>query len=121
MNRLLNFIFGYKYYLNICNNLRADFIVSTPFITRRQANAHCASLADNRSVLFIRTIALWHVGEETTRPPQTLAKQDEGLARELEYCFKQLGSMLKPMLILLVAVILISMYLLMFRLGGVVG
>ncbi len=70
-----------------------------------------------------RLTTLLRVGEETNRLPQMLAKQGEDLTRELEYRLKQLGSMLEPVLILLVgllvAVILISMYLPMFKLGGV--
>ncbi len=70
-----------------------------------------------------RMTTLLRVGEETNRLPQMLNKQGDDLAGELEYMLKRLGSMLEPLLILfvgaLVAVILISMYLPMFRLGGV--
>jgi type IV pilus assembly protein PilC len=72
-----------------------------------------------------RLTTLLRVGEETNRLPQMLQKQGEDLTKELEYRLRQLGSMLEPLLILLVgilvAVILISMYLPMFRLGGVMG
>ncbi len=76
-------------------------------------------LYDRRLVILLR------VGEETNRLPQMLGKQGEDLTRELEHRLKGLGSMLEPLLILfvgaLVAVILVAMYLPMFRLGGVVG
>ncbi len=53
------------------------------------------------------------------------AKTREDLARELEHKLKQLGNLLEPVLIMgvggLVAIVLISMYLPMFRLGGVIG
>ncbi len=72
-----------------------------------------------------RLTTLLRVGEETNRLPQMLQKQGDDLTRELEYKLKQLGAMLEPILILivgiLVAVILISMYLPMFKLGGVMG
>ncbi|MDL2319679.1 type II secretion system F family protein [Alistipes sp. OttesenSCG-928-B03] len=68
---------------------------------------------------------LLRVGEETNRLPEMLLKQGEDLTRELEYRLKQMGNMLEPMMIfligILVAVILISMYLPMFKLGGVMG
>ena len=68
---------------------------------------------------------LVRVGEETHRLPQMLKRQGDELTSELEYSLKQLGTLLEPLLILfvgvLVAVILISMYLPMFKLGGVMG
>ena len=66
---------------------------------------------------------LVRVGEETHRLPQMLKRQGDELTSELEYRLKQLGTMLEPILILfigvLVALILISMYLPMFKLGGI--
>ena len=54
-----------------------------------------------------------------------LKRQGDELTQELEYSLKQLGTMLEPILILfvgvLVAVIMVSMYLPMFKLGGVIG
>ena len=70
-------------------------------------------------------ITLVRVGEETHRLPQMLKHQGDELTLELEYSLKQLGTMLEPLLILLigvlVAVILISMYLPMFKLGEFMG
>lgn len=69
--------------------------------------------------------ALIRVGEETNRLPEMLSNQADALTHDLEYRIRQLGSMLEPVLILfvgvLVAVILISMYMPMFRLGGIMG
>ena len=69
--------------------------------------------------------ALMRVGEETNRLPEMLRRQGESLTDELEYQIKRMGSLLEPVLImlvgLLVAVILISMYMPMFRLGGIMG
>lgn len=68
---------------------------------------------------------LVRVGEETNRLEDMLQKQGEDLTRELEHKLKQLGNLLEPVLIMgvggLVAIVLISMYLPMFRLGGVIG
>lgn len=65
---------------------------------------------------------LLRVGEETNRLSDMLRKQGEDLSAELEHKLKQLGSMLEPILILLVgilvAIVLISMYLPMFKLGN---
>ncbi|MCD7970269.1 MAG: type II secretion system F family protein [Alistipes sp.] len=76
-------------------------------------------LYDRKLVTMIR------VGEETNRLPQMLDKLSEDIGSALEHKLKQLGSLLEPVMILfvglIVAVILISMYLPMFKLGGVVG
>lgn len=72
-----------------------------------------------------KMITLLKVGEETNTVPQMLKRQGEDISKELEYNIKQLGSLLEPILIIvvgvLVSVILISMYLPMFRLGDIVG
>lgn len=72
-----------------------------------------------------KLIALIRVGEETNRLSEMLCRQGDVLTEELEYQIKRMGSMLEPALILLVgllvAVILISMYMPMFRLGGIMG
>ena len=69
--------------------------------------------------------ALIRVGEETNRLAEMLRRQGESLTDELEYGIKRMGSLLEPALILLVgllvAIILISMYMPMFRLGGIMG
>ncbi|MCD8185041.1 MAG: type II secretion system F family protein [Rikenellaceae bacterium] len=68
-----------------------------------------------------KLIALVKVGEETNTLSRMLRKQGEDLAVQLEYKLKQLGNMLEPLLILfvgiLVAVVLVSMYMPMFKLG----
>ena len=65
------------------------------------------------------------MGEETNRLPEMLRRQGEVLTEELEFRIKRMGALLEPALILLVgllvAVILISMYMPMFRLGGIMG
>lgn len=72
-----------------------------------------------------KLVTLLRVGEETGRLPQMLQKQGEDLTKELEHRLRGLGNILEPTLILfvgaLVAVILISMYLPMFKLGGIMG
>lgn len=69
--------------------------------------------------------ALVRVGEETNRLAEMLRRQGDALTDELEYGIRRMGSLLEPALImlvgLLVAVILISMYMPMFRLGGIMG
>lgn len=72
-----------------------------------------------------KLIALLRVGEETNRLPQMLQKQSDDLTKELEHSLRQLGIMLEPILILLigslVAVIMISMYLPMFKMGATIN
>lgn len=71
-----------------------------------------------------RLLTLLQVGEETNTLSTMLNKQGKELTSQLEYKIKQLGSIMEPLLILfigiLVATILISMYLPMFRLGTVI-
>lgn len=64
---------------------------------------------------------LLKVGEETNTLSGMLKKQGDDLSVQLEHKLKQMGNMLEPVLILfvgiLVAIVLISMYLPMFKLG----
>ncbi|MDR2936152.1 MAG: type II secretion system F family protein [Rikenellaceae bacterium] len=68
-----------------------------------------------------KLVVLLKVGEETNRLSNMLRKQGEDISAELEHRLRQLGHLLEPALILfvglLVAVVLISMYLPMFKLG----
>ena len=72
-------------------------------------------LYDRKLVILLR------VGEETNRLSEMLDKQADDLSAELEHRLKQLGTLLEPVLIffvgILVAVVLISMYMPMFKLG----
>lgn len=72
-----------------------------------------------------KLIALIRVGEETNRLKEMLSRQADTLTNDLEYQINRMGNMLEPLLILivglLVAVILISMYMPMFRLGNIMG
>lgn len=65
------------------------------------------------------------IGEQTGRLPEMLAREGDVLTGELEHRLRSLGNLLEPVLILLVgllvAVILVAMYLPMFRLGGIMG
>ena len=71
-----------------------------------------------------RLVTLLQVGEETNNLSVMLEKYGKELSIRLEYKIKQIGSIMEPLLILfigiLVATILISMYLPMFRLGTVI-
>lgn len=72
-----------------------------------------------------RLVALVRVAEETNRLPEMLQREGEVLTAELEERIRRMGTLLEPGLILLVgllvAVILIAMYMPMFRLGGIMG
>ncbi len=72
-----------------------------------------------------RLLTLIRVGEQTGRLPEMLRKQADDLSARLEHSLKQLGTLLEPLLILLigalVAVILIAMYMPMFKLGSAFG
>lgn len=72
-----------------------------------------------------RLTALVCVGEQTNRLPAMLRRQGDALTDELEHAIRRMGSVAEPVLILLVgilvAVILVAMYLPMFKLGGIMG
>ena len=79
------------------------------------------NVARHGKLYDMKLSTLLKVGEETNTLSQMLRKQGDDLAATLEHKLKQLGSLLEPLLILfvgiLVAVVLISMYLPMFKLG----
>ena len=96
-------------------------------IARELEQGSCLSDAMERfgRIYDRRLVVLLRVGEQTSRLPDMLRREGDALTAELEHRLRSLGSMLEPILILLVgllvAVILISMYLPMFRLGGIIG
>lgn len=114
-------------------SMLADVIAFYPY--RQSFAAICRGLEQGEP--FSSVIARYHalydrkltalirVGEETNRLPEMLRRQGEALTEELEFRIKRMGALLEPALImlvgLLVAVILISMYMPMFRLGGIMG
>lgn len=85
----------------------------------------CETLTKYPELYGKKLTTLLLVGERTNRLPEMLLREGKALGEELEYRIGQLGSILEPVLILLVgclvAVVLISMYLPMFKLGGVMG
>lgn len=91
----------------------------------REGGLFADSLSRYPSLYDRKLCALLRVGEETNHLSEMLRRQSEELTRDLEYQLKQLGNLLEPVLILgvggLVAIVLIAMYLPMFRLGGVIG
>lgn len=101
--------------------------VSFARIARKLERGACLSDAMERFAELYdrRLLALLRVGEQTGRLPDMLRREGDVLTGELEHRLRSLGSLLEPVLILLVgllvAVILIAMYLPMFRLGGIMG
>lgn len=83
------------------------------------------NLEQYNSIYDKKLITLVRVAEETNRLAYILKKQGEELTRDLEYKIKKLGTLLEPLLIIfvgiLVTIILLSMYMPMFKLGAVVG
>lgn len=99
-------------FLSICEGLRRGELFAT-------------TLTRFPRIYDRKLCALLRVGEETNHLAEMLSRQGDELTRELEFRLKQLGSFLEPVLILgigtLVALVLIAMYLPMFKLGGVMG
>lgn len=84
-----------------------------------------AVLMEQFPLLYDRKLCiLLKVGEETNRLGDMLRREGEELSRLSEYEFRQMSSLLEPLLVLgigtVVAFILISMYLPMFRMGAVI-
>lgn len=96
----------------ICEGLRRGELLSSIL-------AGYPKLYDKKLVVLVR------VGEETNRLSDMFERQGNELTKELEFRLQRLGSILEPVLVLfvgiLVAVILISMYMPMFKLGGIMG
>jgi type IV pilus assembly protein PilC len=80
-------------------------------------------MSNFKTIYNNKLITLIRVAEETNTLPEMLRKQGDELSVELEYKIRFLCNMLEPALILIVgaivAIILISMYLPMFKLGGI--
>lgn len=102
---------------------------TTSFGSVADSLRHGGLLADSLSkfpdIYDAKLIVLLRVGEETGRLAQMLDGEGSELTAELEHRLKQLGNILEPTLIMivgiLVAVILIAMYMPMFKLGTVIG
>ena len=101
--------------------------VSFARIARELERGACLSEALERFAELYdrRLVTLLRVGEQTGRLSEMLAREGDVLTAELEHRLRSLGNLLEPALILLVgllvAVILVAMYLPMFRLGGIMG
>ncbi|MBP3454839.1 MAG: type II secretion system F family protein [Alistipes sp.] len=84
-----------------------------------------AALARYPELYDRRLAAIVRVAEETNRLPEMLRQQGDALTAEMEYAIRRMGTMLEPMLIMLVgvlvAVILVAMYMPMFSLGSIMG
>lgn len=91
----------------------------------QQGEMFSINLEKHNGLYDKKLITLLRVGEETNQLPRMLNLQAEEFEKNLEYMLKKLGDMLEPILIIfvgaLVAIILISMYMPMFKLGGIVG
>lgn len=104
-----------------------SYRISFAQIARELERGACLSDAMERFTYLYdrRLVMLLRVGEQTGQLPEMLAREGEVLTAELEHRLRSLGNLLEPALILLVgllvAVILIAMYLPMFRLGGLMG
>ena len=101
--------------------------VSFARIARELERGACLSEALERFAELYdrRLVTLLRVGEQTGRLPEMLAREGDVLTGELEHRLRSLRNLLEPVLILLVgllvAVILVAMYLPMFRLGEIIG
>jgi type IV pilus assembly protein PilC len=100
---------------------RASFIAISEDLQR--GKLFWISMSNFKTIYNNKLITLIRVAEETNTLPEMLRKQGDELSVELEYKIRFLCNMLEPALILIVgaivAIILISMYLPMFKLGGI--
>lgn len=88
-----------------------------------QGTSFADAMAQYPELYERRLVALVRVGEQTNRLRQMLRKLGDTLTDELEHAIRRMGTIAEPLLILLVgslvAIILISMYLPMFRLESI--
>lgn len=113
--------------------LLEDIVKSYPYKVSFRHIAHelsvgmsfSAALSKFPQLYNKKFITLVGVGEETNRMAAILKKIGDELSIELEYKLKFLGNIIEPVLILLVgalvALILVSMYLPMFKLSGIMA
>lgn len=98
------------------NHIAKDLEKGEPFFT---------AMAKYPKLYNRKFITLIGVGEETNQLFSMLQKVGEELTADLEYRFKFIGNIIEPVLILLVgalvALILVSMYLPMFKLSGIMA
>lgn len=80
-----------------------------------------AALSENPELFDKKTLVLLKVGEETASLDKMFKSLSDDISEELNYMIKQLNNTLEPFMILvigiIVAFVLISMYLPMFKLG----
>ena len=55
--KIIERLFGKKYYLNVLNDRQQDYVASTPFASYREAMEHRWSLQENRTLRYVRTIS----------------------------------------------------------------
>ena len=81
----------------------------------------CAALSENPELFDKKTLVLLRVGEETSSLDRMFKSLSDDLTEDLNYRIKQMNNTLEPVLILIIGIIvafvLISMYLPMFKLG----
>lgn len=130
--KLMHLLYGSGIPLHHGIELLKDIIIFYPYQQSfksmcerlNQGDTFADSIGRFPNLYDAKLIILVKVGEETNRLSDMLKKQGDDLAAELEHKLKQLGNMLEPVLILLVgilvAVVLISMYLPMFKLGNTI-
>lgn len=114
-------------------NMLRDIITFYPY--KNSFKAICDGLNRGKSIAETmesysniydkKLTVLIKVGEQTNRLGQMLQKQGDDITNELHHKLKSIGSTLEPLLILfvgaIVAVILIAMYMPMFKIGGVIN
>lgn len=114
-------------------NMLKEIITFYPY--RNSFSAICDGLNRGKSIADTmeeysniydkKLIVLIKVGEQTNRLGQMLQKQGDDITQELHHKLKSIGNTLEPLLILfvgaIVAVILVAMYMPMFKIGGVIN
>ena len=80
-----------------------------------------AALSESPELFDKKTLVMLKVGEETASMDKMLKSLSDDITEDLNYRIKQLNNTLEPVMILIigivVAFVLISMYLPMFKLG----
>ena len=57
MKKIIEALLGRRYYANIVNDMRTDFISAKPFRSKAEAVRHKRSLVGNASVSYVCTVS----------------------------------------------------------------
>ena len=87
----------------------------------KEGGTLAGAMAEFKNLFDARILSIIRVGEESSRLPEMFGKTADICSTRLESCFKKIQTWLEPAMIvfvgIIVAIVLVSMYLPMFKMG----